>query len=394
MKNVYFILFLVTALVFSGWAVSPALSSSAPRPELTTSECRIGVEALVGELEALPGVVERANRICGFNVRMNELDEEISNLDRRFIESAIAGNTLEIQSLQYAREHVENEEWRGLIDMMIAMHTHDLELAIAVAEKYNLDTTPDLTDARVYPRTPDYNLGMRRVDLVAKFLNPLMSAGPTSTPTAVPTDLTGTPTTSPTMVTTGTVDLTGTATAAPPEETVTPSTTLVVDLTGTATPTPAEDTVTPSTTLVVDLTGTATSTPPEETVTPSATLPVDLTGTATVEATGTITITPSAVPTIPTIPGGATENFDLVSLLIIEDEHVMSVETALAAQRLVQNEEIRAFARHAADMAQLHLILINNLQYRMLGLEVLPPPPDFQREYQGPRRNNGIRINE
>jgi hypothetical protein len=72
--------------------------------------------------------------------------------------------------------------------------------------------------------------------------------------------------------------------------------------------------------------------------------------------------------------------------MLIEDEHVMTIETALAAERLVQNDEIRAFARHVADMAQLHLLLINDIQQHMLGFMIAPPPLDFQREPLGPRR--------
>jgi len=74
----------------------------------------------------------------------------------------------------------------------------------------------------------------------------------------------------------------------------------------------------------------------------------------------------------------------MVSLHIIEEEHVMSVETALAAERLVQNDEIRAFAKHAADAAQLHLLLMSDLKHRLFDLYT-PPTPDFQRDYQAPR---------
>ena len=384
-KKAYLIMFLVLALALSGWAVSPALGSAAqPGPELKTSDCKSGVDALVGNLAAMTEVTDRARQICEFNIRMDDLDKELSDPDRRYIESAIAGNMVAIESLQFARDQVQTEEWRALIDMMIAMHTHDLEMALAVAEKFNLDTTPDLTNVPVYPGTPDFDLGMRQVDLQARFLNPLMSAGGGIPPTvtALPTDLTGTPmdvTDTPTAVPTSTIDLTGTTVVS-----TTDTTTPTADLE--ATPTAAlTDTATPT----VDLNGTATSIPTTDTTTPT----VDLTGTTTAlptSETGTPTAVPTFIPTIPTIPGGAMANFDLVSLMIIEDEQAMLVETALAAQRLAQNDEIRAFAKHAADMAQLHLLLMNDLQYRILGLVVLPPPPEFQKDYQGPRRFESV----
>jgi len=65
--------------------------------------------------------------------------------------------------------------------------------------------------------------------------------------------------------------------------------------------------------------------------------------------------------------------------------HMMQVQTALVAQRLVGNDEVRAFAKHSADMAQLHLLLMSDLKHRLFD-NYAPPTPDFQREYQGPRR--------
>jgi hypothetical protein len=70
---------------------------------------------------------------------------------------------------------------------------------------------------------------------------------------------------------------------------------------------------------------------------------------------------------------------------IIEDEHAMSLQTALVAQRLVRNDEIRAFAKHSADVIQLHMILLNDLKYRIVH-NITLPPPQFQEDYQSPRR--------
>ena len=387
-KKAYLILFLVFALALNLWTVSPALSS-APRlrPEQNTNECQSGANALTGYLASIPGVTDQVRQICEFNLRMNDLDPQPADLDSQFIEQVIVSNMLEIQSLQFTLERAQNEEWRGLIQMMIAMHTHDLEMALAVAEKYNLNTSPDLTNVLVYPGTPNYDLGMRNVDLMAQFLNPLMNAGasvptvtatatpppdlPTDTPTAVPTQDTMTP------IVTSTVDLTGTTTVIPTLETATST----EAMTATSTPLPADTstltpsfTATPGVTSTVDLTGTTTVIPTLETATPGATSTVDLTGTPAVTSTSETT-----TPT-PGIPA----NFEVVSLHIIEEEHVMQVETALAAQRLVQNDEIRAFAKHTADVAQLHLLLMSDLKHRLFDFYT-PPTPDFQRQYQAPR---------
>jgi hypothetical protein len=97
----------------------------------------------------------------------------------------------------------------------------------------------------------------------------------------------------------------------------------------------------------------------------------------TLEPTGTATGTP---------PGGGTGvNFDMLSMHVIEEEHVMSVQVALTAQRLVRNDEIRAFAKHTADAVELHLLLMSDLKHRLFD-NYVPPPPDFQRQYQSPRR--------
>jgi hypothetical protein len=255
-----------------------------------------------------------------------------------------------------------------------------------VAQKYNLNTEPDFTNVLVYPGTPNYDLGMRNVDLMAQFLNPLMSAGaPYPTVTATPTaTMTGTLTPdTPTMV--------------PTLDTMTPSITSTIDLTGTTTVIPTQDTATPTASPTETMTDTFTPVPadtqtmtPEFTSTPGVTSTVDLTGTTTViptlptldtTATSTLdTTTPTITPTIPVSPA----NFDMVSLHIIEEEHVMQVETALAAERLVQNDEIRAFAKHAADMTQLHLLLMSDLKHRLFDLYA-PPTPDFEKNYQAPR---------
>ena len=78
-------------------------------------------------------------------------------------------------------------------------------------------------------------------------------------------------------------------------------------------------------------------------------------------------------------------DFDLVSLYLIEDEHVMQIEVALVAQRLTQNKEMSAFAKHSAEMAQLHLLLVNDLKYPWAH-DYTFPDLFFEQGYQSLRR--------
>jgi uncharacterized protein (DUF305 family) len=376
----------------------------------------------------LPRAKELIHDLCDFRVRVNEIPSDVSELDQHFIEAAIAGNMLEIQSLEIARDNTTNEEWRGLINAMIIMHTSDLEMAVQVAEKIGADTDSDLTNARVYPETPAYDLGTRVIDLEARFLAPLMNAaGPTGTGTVAPTETgtilpteTGTPaptetatatqiatglptelstitvTSSPnaftgrfvnllqTNVPTDTSTATQTATALPTNtatETATalPTNTAIATQTATAFPT---DTATATETATTLPTNTATAT---QTAIVLPTNTATATATATAIGTNTATSSPTVVPTDITpgpVPG---VNFDLLAIDIITDEHAMSIETALVAQRLVENDEIRAFAKHAADMAHFHMMLMDDLQYRLVH-NITLPLPRFHEDYQSPRR--------
>ena len=52
---------------------------------------------------------------------------KVSDLDRRFNAASIAGNMLEIQSLNYDLGQVQNEEWRELIDRLAVLHPGEEE---------------------------------------------------------------------------------------------------------------------------------------------------------------------------------------------------------------------------------------------------------------------------
>jgi hypothetical protein len=359
-KKVYPILLLVSLLALSIGAAYPAMNAGARSGLAQVAACDEAASLLVGRLATLSGVPDRVEDLCSFSVNMDQVDDHVSRFDRRFVEHAIASNLLEIQSLEFTLQHTENQEWRGLIEMMIAMHTSDLQMARELAGAIGAETDPDLTDMPVYPGTPAHDLGMRRIDLVARFLDPLMSVPATETPTPVPTLGTVVPTE------TGTLVPADTPTAI---DTTTPVFTATSAVTETAT-----ETGTP----IATETGTATSTVTGTSV---------ATETGTPIATGTATGFPSETATsVPTIAPPVRPDFDLLSLHVIEDEHVMSVEVALAAQRLAENAEIRAFARHAADVAKLHLLLMDDLKYRLAHHYTLPDPM-FEEEYLPPRRD-------
>src|SRR5215207_5020692 len=253
-KKVYVILLLVLVLVLGAWTGLPARNAAAQSSQDENTACDHASIELVGRYAELPRIRGLIDDICEYRVRLNSVHSNASELDRHFVERMIAGSTVEIQSLQFALEHATNEEWRGLIITMSTMHTADLEMALRVAEKIGADTDPDLTNVRVFPETPDYDLGIRRVNLVARYLNPLMdSVGVIpGTPTTVPTDMgTGTAT--------GVTTDIGTATGLPTDMATGTATGLPTDLpTGTATTLPTDVSTATATALPTDMTGTAT----------------------------------------------------------------------------------------------------------------------------------------
>jgi hypothetical protein len=94
----------------------------------------------------------------------------------------------------------------------------------------------------------------------------------------------------------------------------------------------------------------------------------------------------ATTPAVTLPPGtGVSPDFDMISLHIIEDQHVMHLQVGLTAQRLVRNDEVRAFAKHASDVAELHLLLLSDLKHRLFD-NYTPPTPEIQKEYQPPRR--------
>jgi hypothetical protein len=218
--------------------------------------CSNGADKLVGRSASLPGMKDRIREMCAFKPDLSKIPSSLQKPDRDFVEDSIVSNTVELQSLEYARDRVANDEWRGQIEMMIAMHSADLSTAFSIAQKIGLQPSLDLTKASVYPETPEYDLGKRTENMVEEYLVPLRS--------------------------------------------------------------------------------------------------------------------------------GQGVNFDLLSIDIIYDIHVVDVQGELAAERLVQDAELKAFARHSADVTQHHIMLMRDLRARLVD-HYTPSAPEMQAPYQGPR---------
>lgn len=82
------------------------------------------------------------------------------------------------------------------------------------------------------------------------------------------------------------------------------------------------------------------------------------------------------------------DRYEAHALHILMEEHGMDVEVALTAIRLVENEEVRAMARHTADTAKLHLILMDNLTNRLFFNYSVPPM--FDAPYMDPRSTETV----
>ncbi len=243
-RKVLPVVFLVLALALGAWTANPAVLNSGVKPTSST------------HWQDIPGVQDRIQAISTFQVNLSAVSSSnVSTFDKQFIEESLTSNTLELESMKYAVDKVQNPDVRSLIEMMISMHTKDLETTTALAKQLGVSTSVDLTNASVYPETPDYDLGMRTENLVEEYLTPLK--------------------------------------------------------------------------------------------------------------------------TVDTVP------FDELALDILSQEHQSDVQTELTAERLVQNDEIRAFAKHSADVTELHRLLINFVNDAMTLKYATPP--DFQAPYQDPR---------
>jgi hypothetical protein len=372
LRKVYSLGLLALALIVGAWSMPIPKAVQPKRGQDEPTPCGQLSSLLIGSLAQNP-VASGAYEICEFNVHVKQIPNKVSEYDKDFIEESITSNTLEIQSLQIALGSATNDEWRGLIQLMIAQHTADLQQSIAVAKKIGAETTPNLKHASVYPGTPDYDLGMRYENLVKQYIDPLQAAaqgGPTETPS-------GSPTAVPSDTSTATGVPADTATAPPSD---TPAVTTTGIPTDTATALSSDTPTFTATALPAD---TATALPSDTPAVTATGLPTD-TSTALPSETA-IATGAAAVTSVPTTGSTSWSAFDTRSLNIIEDEHTADVQSELAAERLTRNPEIQAFAKHAADLTEMHLLLMGDLKHRMID-NYAPPPPDLQADYQEPRR--------
>lgn len=77
------------------------------------------------------------------------------------------------------------------------------------------------------------------------------------------------------------------------------------------------------------------------------------------------------------------QSFDDQALSILEQEHTGDVQSELTAERTVANPELKAFAKHAADVTELHLQLMDVVQAVMQKYDE-PPSVDFSAPYMDP----------
>jgi hypothetical protein len=75
--------------------------------------------------------------------------------------------------------------------------------------------------------------------------------------------------------------------------------------------------------------------------------------------------------------------FDERALDILDQEHTGDVQSELTAERVVENPELKAFAKHSADVTELHLQLLDVVHAYMQGYDE-PPSVDFSEPYMDP----------
>lgn len=120
-------------------------------------------------------VQQRVMETSAFQFNMNAVTKDnVSSLDKEFIQDSLTSNSLELWTMLYALPKVQDPDLRSLIQMMIAQHTKDQKINIYLAQRLGIDTSVDFTNASVYPETPDYDLGKRTENLKENYLDHLV----------------------------------------------------------------------------------------------------------------------------------------------------------------------------------------------------------------------------
>lgn len=77
--------------------------------------------------------------------------------------------------------------------------------------------------------------------------------------------------------------------------------------------------------------------------------------------------------------------FDEVALEVLNSEHTSDVQSELAAERLTTNAEIKTMTKHSADVTELHLKFMDQLDAKLVQkLSNEPGTTPVQAEYQSP----------
>lgn len=77
-------------------------------------------------------------------------------------------------------------------------------------------------------------------------------------------------------------------------------------------------------------------------------------------------------------------SFDEVVLDILDKEHTSDIQGEMAAERETSNPELKAFSKHAADVTELHLQLMDVLSAHISTGYDEAPEPDYQKDYMSP----------
>lgn len=81
---------------------------------------------------------------------------------------------------------------------------------------------------------------------------------------------------------------------------------------------------------------------------------------------------------------GAKISFDDRAQSILEQEHTSDVQSELTAERTIVNPELKAFAKHSADVTELHLQLLDVVHAAMQQYDETPST-DMMSQYMSPR---------
>lgn len=177
-------IFVILAMLLGAWTVPFKASKSEDTENHKNIPDSIMAQDMVSKqsnlklnmkLDKLSDVQQRIDEIYNFRMDFSAVSSSnVSDMDKEFVQDSITSNSLELWTMQYAVKRVKNQELRNLIEVMITMHSKDLQDAITLAGQLGVDTKADFVNASVYPETPDYDLGVRMENLKSDYLDHLV----------------------------------------------------------------------------------------------------------------------------------------------------------------------------------------------------------------------------